>query len=308
MLGRFTCTIHQLLIRSSCFVENNLLLIQGFQVSVYSLKSVSPPLCIETSSSPLFSPLFLFLIPLSPHSSFQPSSSPPSFLTPLFTPLPQPPLSSPSSSPLVSSLVLTPSLLNPLLTPPPHPGQLQVLWFLSVWTKTLLENKTLYSYQLHVLSILDYNELPTPFSPSPSSHPSSLPSLSSPLFLIPLSPHPSSHPSPSPPSLLTSLLTPRPHPPLSSPSFSPLLLTPSLLTPLLTPPPHPGLSSPSSSSLLLTHSLLTPLLTPPPHPGQLQVLWFLSVWTKTLLENKTLYSYQLHVLSILDYNELICHF
>lgn len=107
MLGRFTCTIHQLLIRSSCFVENNLLLIQGFQVSVYSLKSVSPTLCIETSSSPLFSLLFLFLIPLSPHPSFHPSSSPPSFLTPLFTPPPHPPLSSPSSSPLFSPLLLT---------------------------------------------------------------------------------------------------------------------------------------------------------------------------------------------------------
>lgn len=122
MLGRFTCTIHQLLIRSSCFVENNLLLIQGFQVSVYSLKSVSPTLCIETSSSPLFSLLFLFLIPLSPHPSFHPSSSPPSFLTPLFTPPPHPPLSSPSSSPLFSPLLLTPSLLTPFLTPPPHPG------------------------------------------------------------------------------------------------------------------------------------------------------------------------------------------
>ena len=117
MLGRFTCTIHQLLIRSSCFVENILLLIQGFQVSVYSLKSVSPTLCIETSSSPLFSPLFLFLIPLSPHSSFHPSSSPPSFLTPLFTPPPQPELSSPSSSPLFSPLILTPSLSSTLSLP-----------------------------------------------------------------------------------------------------------------------------------------------------------------------------------------------
>ena len=121
MLGRFTCTIHQLLIRSSCFVENNLLLIQGFQVSVYSLKSVSPTLCIETSSSPLFSPLFLFLIPLSPHSSFHPSSSTPSLLTllltPLLTPPPDPfsphPFSHPSSSPW--------SLLTLLLIPPPHP-------------------------------------------------------------------------------------------------------------------------------------------------------------------------------------------
>ena len=135
---------------------------------------------------------------------------------------------------------------------------------------------------------------------------SSPPSLVAPLLIpppYPLSPHPSS----SSPSLLTPLLTPPPHPPLLSPSssplFSPLLLTPSLLTSLLTPPSHPRLS-PSSSPLLLTPSLLTP----PPRPGQLQVLWFLTVWTKTLLENKTLYSYQLHVLSILDYNELICHF
>ena len=93
MLGRFTCTIHQLLIISSCFVENNLLLIQGFQVSVYSLKSVSPPLCIETSSSPLFSPLFLFL-----------------------TPPPHPPL---------SSLLFSPLFLNPLSPHPPrHPSSL----------------------------------------------------------------------------------------------------------------------------------------------------------------------------------------
>ena len=115
MLGRFTCAIHQLLIRSSCLVENNLLLIQGFQVSVYSLKSVSPPFCIETSSSPLFSPLFLFLIPLSLHSSFHPSSSPPSFLTPLFTPLPQPPSPHPPCHP--SSLLSS----SPPLSPQPSP-------------------------------------------------------------------------------------------------------------------------------------------------------------------------------------------
>ena len=264
MLGRFTCTIHQLLIRSSCFVENNLLLIQGFQVSVYSLKSVLPTLCIETSSSPLFSPLFLFLIPLSPHSSFHSSSSPPSFLTPLFTPPPQPPLSSPSSSPLFSPLILTPSLSSTLSLP---------LLLTRVSCKFcdfyLFEPKLCWRAKLYIPTSCMFYQFWIIMSSSPRS-------LLAPLLIpppYPLSPHPSS----SSPSLLTSLLTPPPHPRLSSPSssplFSPLLLTPSLLTPFLTPPPHPGLSSPSSSSLLLTHSLFThPLLTPPPHPGQLQVL------------------------------------
>ena len=274
MLGRFTCTIHQLLIRSLCFVENNLLLIQGLQVSVYSLKSVSPPLFIETSSSPLFSPLFL--IPLSPYSSFHPSSSTLSLLTPLFTPPPQPssphppphPSSLPSSSPPLSSTLSLPLLLAQVSC--------------KFCDFCLFEPKLCWRTKLYIPTNCMFYKFWIIMSSSP-------PSLLAPL-LIPLSPHPSSHPFPSPPSLLT------------------LLLTPSLLTLLLIPPPHPPLSSPF-------------LLTPPPHPlfpqpspypssspGSAASFVILICLNQNFVENKTLYSYQLLVLSILDYNELICHF
>ena len=151
---------------------------------------------------------------------------------------------------------------------------------------------------------------------------SSPPSLVAPLLIpppYPLSPHPSSSsPSlltplltpPSPPSLvtllLTPLLTPPPHPFSPHPSPHPSSSSPSLLTPLLTPPPHP----PLFSSLPLTS--LSP--HPPPHPSSsprsaASFVIFNCLNQNFVGEQNSIFlPIILHVLSILDYNELIYHF